>query len=105
MRMAPAVGPDQKVMSFHIVATRFSMQQLTDTLGWQLGRVLLNETGLEGDFDFALDITPDPDHPNAIEPGMIITAIRDLGFAMNSKMTDVDYYIIDSAEKVEAGNL
>ena len=104
MRMGAVAGQDKKVMSYHVIAAGFSMQQLTETLGWQLGRVLVNETGLDGDFDFTMDFTPDPESGNPLDPGVVMTAIRDLGFAMNSKTADVDYYVVDGAEKVEAGN-
>ncbi len=99
------MGPDQKVASFHVIATRFSLTQLTDTFARQLGRVIVNETGLNGDFDFTLDLTPDDSRPNPLDPSLLINAMREqLGLAMKSQKAPVDFLVIDSAEKVVAGN-
>jgi uncharacterized protein (TIGR03435 family) len=104
IRIVPS-GPDEKIPSFHVVATRFSLTQLTDTFARQLGRVFVNETGLEGDFDFTLDLTPDEHQPNPLDPSLLIDAMRrQLGLSLKSQDAVVDYFVIDSAEKVAAGN-
>ena len=105
LRVAPQMGPDQKVASFHVTATRFSLTQLTDTFARQLGRVIVNETGLNGDFDFTMDLTPDDSQPNPLDPSLLINAMKDqLGLAMKSQKAPVDFLVIDNAEKVAAGN-
>ena len=60
-----------------MVATRFSLAQLNETFARQLGRVIVDQTGLEGDFDFTLDLTPDENRPNPLDPSIIIGAMRD----------------------------
>ena len=60
LRIVRKTDQDQKIVSYHVVATRFSLAQ---TFAWQLGRVIVNETGLDGDFDFTLDFTPDENGP------------------------------------------
>jgi uncharacterized protein (TIGR03435 family) len=105
LQVEPHVGPDQKIVSYHVVATRFSLSQLNETFARQLGRVIVDETGLQGDFDFTLDLTPDESRPNPLDPGLIITAMREqIGFAVKSQKGPVDFLVIDSVEKVAAGN-
>jgi uncharacterized protein (TIGR03435 family) len=105
LRVAPQIGPDQKIASYHVAATRFSLAQLTDTFARQLGRVIVNRTGLDGDFDFTLDLTPDDSRPNPLDPSLLISAMREqLGLGLKSEKVSVDTLVIDSAEKVAAGN-
>jgi uncharacterized protein (TIGR03435 family) len=105
IRIVPQMDADQKVSFFHVIATRFSLSQLTDTFSRQMGRVFVNETGLDGEFDFTLDLTPDENTHNPLDPSVLITAMRDqLGLSLKSQDSLVDYFVIDSAEKVVAGN-
>jgi uncharacterized protein (TIGR03435 family) len=105
IRIMPRTDPDQKIASYRVVATRFSLSQLTDTFARQLGRVFVNETGLDGDFDFTLDLTPDDSRPNPLDPSLLISAMREqLGLALKSQEKVVDFLVIDGAEKVVAGN-
>jgi uncharacterized protein (TIGR03435 family) len=87
------------------VATKFSFQQLNETFARQLGRVIVNQTGMDGDFDWAIDMTPDETNPNPLDPTIVINALRDqLGLVVKSQKGPVDYYVIDGAERVTAGN-
>ncbi|HEV3334715.1 MAG TPA: TIGR03435 family protein [Bryobacteraceae bacterium] len=105
IRIEPQMGQDQKIASFHVVATRFSLTQLTDTFARQLGRVIVNKTGLDGDFDFSMDLTPDDSSPNPLDPSLLINAMRNqLGLSLQSQKAAVDYLVIDGAEKVVEGN-
>jgi uncharacterized protein (TIGR03435 family) len=105
LRVAPQMSPDQKVATYHIMATRYSLAQLADTFARQLGSVIVNNTGLDGEFDFTLDLTPDDSRPNPMDPTLLIGAIRDqLGLALKYQKATVDFLVIDSAEKVAAGN-
>jgi uncharacterized protein (TIGR03435 family) len=105
IRIVPQTDSDQKIFSFHIVATRFSLSQLSDTFARQLGRVIVNETGLDGDFDFTMDLTPTDSQHNPLEPSLLITAMQEqLGLKLKSRNAAVDYLVLDSAEKVAAGN-
>jgi uncharacterized protein (TIGR03435 family) len=104
-QMDAKTGPDQRVASWHVVATRFSFGQLNETFSRQLERVIVNRTGMEGDFDFTLDFTPDESRPNPLDPSIIIAAMRDqLGLAVKAQKAPVDFLVIDNAEKVMAGN-
>jgi uncharacterized protein (TIGR03435 family) len=105
IKITPQTNPDQKIVSYHVVATRFSLAQLTSTFARQLGRVVVNETGLDGDFDFTLDLTPDDDRPNPLDPSLILTAMREqLGLTVTAQKAPVDFLVVDSAEKVAGEN-
>jgi uncharacterized protein (TIGR03435 family) len=105
IRIVPQMDADQKTTTYHVVATRFSLSQLTDTFARQMGRVFVNETGLSGDFDFTLDLTPDDHQPNPLDPSLLINAMRQqLGLSLKSQEAMVDFLVIDSAEKIAAGN-
>jgi uncharacterized protein (TIGR03435 family) len=106
LKIYPQSGEDKsKILSFHVVATRFSFAQLNQTFARQLGCVIVNQTGLEGDFDFTVDLAPDENRPNPLDPSILISALREqLGFNVKSQKGPVDVFVIDGAEKVAAGN-
>jgi uncharacterized protein (TIGR03435 family) len=105
LRVEPQMGADQKIASYRVIATRFSLAQLTDTFARQLGHVIVNQTGLNGDFDFTLDLAPDQERPNPLDPALLLSALRDqLGLTVASQKAPVDFLVIDGAEKVTAGN-
>ena len=105
IHVEPQMGEDQKIKSYHVVATRFSLEQLMDTFARQLGSVIVNRTGLNGDFDFTLDMTPDERTPNPLDPTHVLNALREqLGLVVKSEKASVDFLVIDGVEKVAAGN-
>ena len=105
LRFAPKMGPDNKVASYHVIGTRFTVAQLADTFGRQLGRAVIDKTGLEGEFDFTIDITPDESRPNPMDPATLMGAMREqLGLALTSQTIPVDVLVIDNAEKVKKGD-
>jgi len=105
LRVAPQTGPDQKTVTLRVIATRFSLAQLSDTFARLLGHVIVNETGLDGDFDFTLDLTPDESQHNPLDPSLLMAAMREqLGLTLKSQNAPVDFFVIESAEKVAAGN-
>jgi uncharacterized protein (TIGR03435 family) len=105
VRAEPRMGPDQKIVAFRVTATRFSLAQLNATFSRQLGRVILDRTGLQGDFDFSFELTPDEHVPNPMDPSILLTALREqLGLAVTSQKGPVEFLVIDGIEKVAAGN-
>ena len=105
LRFAPQKGSDQKIVSYRVLATRYTLTQLTDVFARQMGSVIVNQTGLNGEFDFSIDLTPDEGRPNPVDPTLLLTAMREqLGLTVKSQKVPVDILVIDSAEKVEAGN-
>jgi len=50
-------------------------------------------------------MSPGEERPNPLDPSIIIAAMRDqLGLIVKSKKTPVGFLVIDSVEKVLAGN-
>jgi uncharacterized protein (TIGR03435 family) len=67
--------------------------------------VIVNRTGLNGDFDFTIDLAPDESNPNPLDPSLLMRAMREqLGLTLKTQKVPVDFVVIDSAEKVVAGN-
>ncbi len=105
IHLAPQTGPDQKTAAYRIIATRFTLAQLANTFARQLGSVIINNTGLDGEFDFSFDLTPDDSRPNPMDATLLIGAMRDqLGLAVKYEKTTVDAYVIAGVEKPTGGN-
>jgi uncharacterized protein (TIGR03435 family) len=103
--LAPQTGPDQKNTSYRVNFTRFTLKQLADVFARQMDSVVVNQTGLNAEYDFTLDLTPDESRPNPVDPTLLMTAMREqLGLTLKSQKVPVDVLVIDSAEKVAAGN-
>ena len=93
------------------------MASLAFELSVQLGRPVIDATGLTGEYDFALDWTPEPGQggpeaiglppaadppPPAVDKGApsIFTAIQEqVGLRLDSKKAPVDVIVIDAAAK------
>jgi uncharacterized protein (TIGR03435 family) len=105
IRIMPQMGPDQKPVSFHVVATRFTLTELNETFARQIGRVIVDQTGMKGEYNFTLDMTPDEERPNPLDPAIVIGAMRDqLGLTVKSQKGPVEIFVIDSVEPVASGN-
>ena len=80
---------------------------LTSFLSQQLGRPVLDKTGLNGLFDFKmhwnqqLTRTPGPDLPSASDPSdpSIFTAVEELGLKVESAKAPLEVLVIDSVQK------
>ena len=104
LQFAPQTVPNQR-SSYHLLFTRFTLQQLCDLFARQMDSLVVNQTGLNGEYDFALDLTPDETRPNPVDSTLLMTAMREqLGLTLKSQKIPVDTLVIDSVEKVAAGN-
>jgi bla regulator protein blaR1 len=85
-----------------IAASGASIKQLTDSLSSLLGRPVINETGLEGPFDFNLQWTPDAQlaTPGENAGASIFAAIQEqLGLKLESKKGPVSVFVVEKIEK------
>jgi bla regulator protein BlaR1 len=92
----------------HIDANGAVMSMLTNHLSYDLGRPVIDETGLTGQYDFKLDWTPDlnPTISDAAEPSntaatgpSIFTALTDqLGLRLQSTKGPVVVYVIEKIQ-------
>lgn len=98
-------GPDQKTMTYHIVATRFTLAQLVDVFARRLDKVIVNNTGMKGEFDFTIDLTPDEGRPSPMDPALLLQALKEqLGLNVQYGKTAVDFYELESADRTAAAN-
>ena len=99
----------------HLESTGTSTEQLAHLLSRQLGRTVVDRTGLSGEYDFTLDYTPDnmpmPPHGAAdggskpdmqVDPGgpSIFTAVEEqLGLKLEATKGMVDVIVIDHIDR------
>jgi bla regulator protein blaR1 len=95
----------------HLESTGTSIDMLTHVLSRQLGRTVVDKTGLTGEYDFALDYTPDnmpmPPHgspeggpkpemqPNQGGPSIFTAVEEQLGLKLEATKGMVDVIVID----------
>jgi uncharacterized protein (TIGR03435 family) len=92
-----------------IEGKKTKMQTLADLLASALDRLVVNQTGQEGEYDFKLQWTPDESEPKvgdadtgAFDPAgpSIFTAVQEqLGLRLESAKAPVEVLVIDRAEK------
>lgn len=100
--------PDEKnhglsVRNNAMTASGISMDSFADYLSRQreIGdRVVINRTGLSGEYDFKLNWTHDRGNgvpPDAAYPGLFTALQEQLGLKLESKKSSVDVVIVDAA--------
>jgi bla regulator protein blaR1 len=113
-------GPMMRMGRGELTATKVPMNMLTRMLSQQLGRTMVDKTGLTGEYDFKLEFLPEigqggfgglnppppgafgPDGPGAVDPGRpaLTTAVQEqLGLRLDSQKGPVEMLVIDHAEK------
>lgn len=103
MTMSRRQSADQKTTTYVVAVQHFKLSELGEVISHQLERVILNETGWDGAYDFHLDLVPDDTLPNPMDPSIILRAIReDLGLAINSRIAPVEYLVIDGIDRPSA---
>ncbi len=125
----PAEGKDgnrprrssMRVGRGQIIAQSIPMDNLARLLSQQLGRTVIDKTGLQGNYDFTLEWTPDPGQSLGGGPGgpvepsremqrpdnapdangpSVFTAIQEqLGIKLESQKAPVEMLVIESIEK------
>ncbi len=81
-----------------MTGTKVPMALLATKLGDQLGRAVIDKTGLQGDFDFTFEW--DPEQGVDSSSPSLFTALREqLGLRLESQRGPVEMLVIDSAEK------
>ena len=104
---AASKGYSLSIHDGHMTAVAISMDMLADSLTREPEsghRVVVNRTGLIGDYDFAMDWTPDRGDgvpPDAQYPGLFTTLHEQLGLELKANKASVDAIVVDAAEKPE----
>ncbi len=81
-------------------ATKMPISALTRLLTTPLGRIVIDKTNLEGEYDFALEWSPSPleetDCPS------IFTSVEQLGLQLEAQKGPVETIVVDHVEKPSA---
>ena len=98
-RTGPITAP---AVTSLITGRNATMDMFADRLAQALRRPVLNQTGLNGKFDFVLEYAADDSQSNAAPA--LVRAIQDqLGLKLESRPGSVDVLVVEHAEK-PAGN-
>ena len=99
-------GPQNIGRANSYTAKKVSMKAFAEGyLSSRMGRVVLDQTGLSGDFNFKLEFVPDQPTPGAADPKgpTFLDAIEeDLGLRMESRKAPVNVLVIDHVERPAA---
>ena len=79
-----------------LAGINISMPLLATRLSRYLGRPVLDQTGLNGAFDFKVDYAPD-ENPDVV--GSIITCIQKIGLKLKSAKGPMETIVIDNAQR------
>ena len=94
-RSAPDAQSSMRMGPAGMSATKMSIHNFAHTLSGYARRSVIDKTGLQGDFDFKFDWSPqDPNSPS------IFTALQEqLGLKLQAEKGPLEFLIIDHAEK------
>lgn len=98
----PALQPAGQLVKFH----KFGLSRLTFLLTRRMDRPVLNLTGLNGIYDYSIDISglPRPGAPDGEGPSIFSAVQQDLGLKLEGRKQPIEILIIDHAEKVPTAN-
>jgi uncharacterized protein (TIGR03435 family) len=99
-----------------LTVTGVGIEQFADVLSRQLGQIVVDKTGLKGEYDFALKWTPDEGQgqmfrgagdppkdgappPESAGPSILTALQEQLGLKLESQKGPVDVIVIDHLEK------
>lgn len=80
-----------------ITVVNISIRQFAGMLGRQLGRYVVDKTGLTGGYDFTF--TWDPEGQSETVPSVFAALQEQLGLKLESQKAMVDVLVVDSAQK------
>jgi uncharacterized protein (TIGR03435 family) len=103
-------GSSMRKVNGHWECKGVDLEGLAQSLTAQLGRHVVNQTGIEGRFDFTLDLEPEETArgddiakpvPGAYAPkASLFTAIQDqLGLKLESRRATVELLMVDRVER------
>lgn len=110
---------------FHLVTNAMNMSGICDMLSRQVGRPVIDDTGLTGYYDFDIEFKPEPGAmrgllppkggdegpagggpaPESVEAPSIFTAVQDqLGLKLEPKRGPIETIVVDHIEKTPIEN-
>jgi uncharacterized protein (TIGR03435 family) len=85
----------------HLAATASSLDVLAKWIGNRVGRIVLDQTGLEGAYDFSLTWSPNPG-PDSADPTLPTALNEQLGLRLASRKAPVEVLVIDGIRRPTA---
>jgi uncharacterized protein (TIGR03435 family) len=82
-----------------ITGTRVPLAVLVRTLSNQVGRTVLDQTGLQGNYDFKMVFVPDLAPSDADGPSLFTALQEQLGLRLDAQKGPVEVVVIDSVQK------
>jgi uncharacterized protein (TIGR03435 family) len=88
-----------------VTAKETPISKFADLLSGQLGRPVIDMTGLTGNYSFVVYFTPEDQNPDGGPDPSIFGALQEqLGLRLEARKGPVELLVIDHAEKVPTGN-
>ena len=101
---APKGLPGLTMHPYELIGTKVSLHYVAEALSRQMSRNVIDQTGLDGEYDFDLRWAPDAGDGDSPPDGpSIFTALQEqLGLKLESSKAPVDAIVIDHIEKPSA---
>ncbi len=98
--------PGAKVPSVYLTARAQALAELVHMLGEQLGRPVVDKTGLTGKYDYTLEFpaVESPDTQDEAGPSLLTAIQEQLGLKLESKRVPLEMVIVDHSDKTPTGN-
>ena len=88
-----------------VTAKEVPLTQFADLLSGQLGRPVVDMTGLAGNYSFVAYFTPEgPNSADGSEPSIFAALQEQLGLRLEARKGPVELLVINHAEKIPTGN-
>jgi uncharacterized protein (TIGR03435 family) len=87
-----------------VTARRTVLSKFADLLAGQLGRPVIDRTGLSGTYDFVLYFAPEGMSANTTDPGIFGALHEQLGLRLEARKGPVEMIVVDHAEPVPTEN-
>jgi uncharacterized protein (TIGR03435 family) len=102
---APGLVIETKNGRARVTAKATPISKLADLLSGQLGRPVIDMTGLTGNYSFVVYFTPEDQNPDSGSDPSIFGALQEqLGLRLEARKGPLEFLVIDHAEKVPTGN-
>jgi uncharacterized protein (TIGR03435 family) len=102
---APGLVIETKGGRGRVTAKEAPMTKLADLLSGQVGRPVVDMTGLAGNYSFVVYFTPEgPSSADGSEPSIFGALQEQLGLRLEARKGPVELLVIDHAEKVPTEN-
>lgn len=93
----PGRGPHLQMTRGRLTANGVYLEMLVGNLSWTTQRVVVNETGLDGAFDFTLEWAPDA--ADETGPSIFTALTEQLGLRLESKRAPAPVFVVEKLEK------